>query len=273
MVDSLILSKKEVVKVASGFSKLEIDASERKQVSITFPANEEATLMITLTQGQSELDFEILVEDHAQATLLFWNNNQEVLHIKETIQVGSNAHFNVAYSELGEGEVVRDAIYNLAKESITKIRSATISATKKHFTLMCQHDEPSSEALMEHYGIVLQKGDYKMIATGKIVSGASGAKSHQTTRVLTFDENQKAQVLPQLFIDEFDVEASHATSLGQMDENQLYYMQSRGLNRNEAMQLITIGYLLPIVDVINDESLRSFLKEQIETRINTTCLM
>ena len=70
-----------------------------------------------------------------------------------------------------------------------------------------------------------------------------------------------------LLIDENDVEASHATSLGQPDENQLYYMQSRGLSRQSAMELITLGYLLPIASKIQNEKLRDILEKQIELKV------
>ena len=49
-----------------------------------------------------------------------------------------------------------------------------------------------------------------------------------------------------------------------MDENHLYYLQSRGLTKKQAMQLITYGYLKPVVDVINNP----MMKEQFEIALS-----
>ena len=60
-----------------------------------------------------------------------------------------------------------------------------------------------------------------------------------------------------MLIDENDVEASHATSVGSVDENQLFYMQTRGLTKKEVLSLIAVGYLSFITDVIDDEDLKN----------------
>ena len=73
-------------------------------------------------------------------------------------------------------------------------------------------------------------------------------------------------------IDENDVEASHATTIGQMDENQMYYLQSRGLSEDEAIRLVTIGYLLPIARISDDPKLQEALAQEIETKVNEVCL-
>ena len=61
-----------------------------------------------------------------------------------------------------------------------------------------------------------------MCIRDRIVKGAHASESHQTTRVLTLSDHHNSEVVPVLYIDENDVKASHATTLGQPDENQLY---------------------------------------------------
>ncbi|MPN05848.1 hypothetical protein SDC9_153102 [bioreactor metagenome] len=62
-------------------------------------------------------------------------------------------------------------------------------------------------------------------------------------------------------------------SIGQLDENQLYYLESRGLTKNDALRLIALGYLLPIAKVIDNEQLKSYLEEIINKKVQETCLM
>ena len=76
-----------------------------------------------------------------------------------------------------------------------------------------------------------------------------------------------------MLIDENDVEASHAATVGQMDEMQLYYMQSRGLSEMESMALLMSGYLMPIARAINDEKLKDHVIELINSKVSEICYL
>ena len=82
-----------------------------------------------------------------------------------------------------------------------------------------------------------------------------------------------AVILPKLLIDENDVQASHATSVGRIDENQLIYLQSRGLTEGQVLNLISTGYLMPIASFIENEQLQNQLKEEIESKVSASCSM
>ena len=132
---------------------------------------------------------------------------------------------------------------------------------------------PYTYGNIENYSVVLDGGNYKMDATGLIKKGAYKSESHQTSRALTFDENQVSTIIPNLIIDENDVMASHATTVGRIDDNHLVYLQSRGLTLEEVMILISTGYLLPIADFIDNEKLRMDLIQKIESMVSKECLM
>ena len=74
------------------------------------------------------------------------------------------------------------------------------------------------------------------------------------------------EVEPKLFIDEYNVEASHGAAIGQMDEMQLYYLLSRGLTEQEARSLIIFGYTNPFLSMIEDKNIKRMLTSQI-TRV------
>ena len=77
----------------------------------------------------------------------------------------------------------------------------------------------------------------------------------------------KCKVDPILLIDEDQVKASHAMTLGQMDENQLYYLMSRGLNTQQALGLLSIGYLMPITQFFEDDEMNMKMKEEMEKKV------
>ena len=219
-------------------------------------------------------NMEIHVKDNSNATVLWIDHSRNACKLTQTIHVGKDASVAVAYSELMQNDVKLDVTVLLEGEGANaNIRTATVARGKLNYEIRCVHQAMHTTGIMNNYGIVLKDANWKLVATGKIEKGHRQSESHQTSRVLTFDKKQTVQVLPILLIDENDVKASHATSLGQPDENQLYYMQSRGLTKNEAIQLLAIGYLLPIADVVDDETLRTRLREEVEEKVQSVCLV
>ena len=74
-------------------------------------------------------------------------------------------------------------------------------------------------------------------------------------------------VIPLLLIDENDVKASHALTIGQPDADQLYYLQSRGLSTKQAVGLLSVGYFLPVIDLVEDEELKDSLRQEMESKV------
>jgi Fe-S cluster assembly protein SufD len=72
---------------------------------------------------------------------------------------------------------------------------------------------------------------------------------------------------PILLIDEDDVTAGHAASVGRVDPTQLYYLMSRGIPKLEAERLIIHGFLAPVVNEIPIESVQKQLIEVIERKV------
>ena len=70
-----------------------------------------------------------------------------------------------------------------------------------------------------------------------------------------------------LLIDEDDVTAGHAASVGRVDPLHLYYLMSRGISRREAERLIIHGFLAPVVSSIPIEAVRNQLTDVIERKV------
>ena len=174
----------------------------------------------------------------------------------------------LALCELNAGNTQARVTLDLCEEgAFAMLRSACIAASRKQFHMQCNHLQAHTEGLMENYAVVEEGGQYRMEATGKIIKGARESNSHQKTRVLTMSERHSSEVVPVLLIDENDVKASHATTLGQPDENQLYYLQTRGLSRRQALGLLTVGYIMPITELFDQEEVRTALKDEIEMKV------
>ena len=73
--------------------------------------------------------------------------------------------------------------------------------------------------------------------------GAQGTDAYQTNRNLLLSEEARANSLPNLEIEADDVRCSHGATVGQLDAEALFYLLSRGLNRQQAERLVVLGFL------------------------------
>ena len=73
--------------------------------------------------------------------------------------------------------------------------------------------------------------------------------------------------IPALLCDEDDVEGEHAASAGQIDENRLFYLMSRGLDEREAKKLIIEASFRPVIEKIPLENLRKLISNEVDRRL------
>ena len=243
-----------------------MDIQESKELEIYVEKNAEASLYIA-TSAKVDLKCSITLEENAHLKALFWNEC-EGLNSECVIMAKKDAKMELNLGEVNSGEVQNtQKIYLQGEGSELQLRSALAVSEKKHFEIECVHEAPYTQSNMENYAVVYEKGNFKMNDTGRILKDAYGSNSHQSSRALVLSEDQTCEITPILLIDENDVQASHATTIGQIDENQLYYLQTRGLTKKQALGLITVGYLMPIASVLDDETLKEELTSKIEKKV------
>ena len=78
-------------------------------------------------------------------------------------------------------------------------------------------------------------------------------------------------IIAQIIDDDAQKTLAYATTVGSIDDNQLFYMQSRGLSAKEAGALLTLGYLSFIKDIIPNSQLQEYLDQEIESKVNSIC--
>ncbi len=237
-------------------------------LTITVKKGIHASLLVNYEFCDKKRMSNIYLEEASSLTILMKNDLQEEVNLEQNIQLDKDAQLKIAYWELNEGaSQIKTMVYLNESGANAYVENIAISNSNKDYFMQIEHLKPYTSAKMENYAIIKDQGKYKMEAVGKINKGAYASESHQSSRVLTLTKNHHSHVLPVLLIDENDVKASHATTLGQPDENQLYYLQTRGLNREAALSLLTLGYLMPISEIFDDESLRQNFKNEIEKKV------
>nr|HPM52897.1 SufD family Fe-S cluster assembly protein [Rhodoglobus sp.] len=98
---------------------------------------------------------------------------------------------------------------------------------------------------------------------------ASGTDSYEQNRNLVLSEGTRADSIPNLEIETGDIlGAGHASATGRFDDEQLFYLQARGISEAEARRLVVIGFLAEIVQKIGDPALEEYLQGRIESELS-----
>ncbi len=136
-----------------------------------------------------------------------------------------------------------------------------------NITTRAVHIGKSSDSNMLTRAVMRDEAQAIINGITKIEKGATNANGEQTERVLMLSPKARGDANPLLLIDEDEVTAGHAASAGQVDKEQIYYLMSRGVTRQEAEKLIIIGFLQPIVSEIPIESVKEQLSALIERKL------
>src|SRR3974390_16473 len=94
--------------------------------------------------------------------------------------------------------------------------------------------------------------------------GAIGSDSRQTAKALLLSERAEADLKPELEILADDVKCAHGAAVGDLDQESLFYLRSRGIAEDEARSLLIHAFLQEVVDGIDDEKMRASALEFID---------
>ena len=134
------------------------------------------------------------------------------------------------------------------------------------------HAEPNGISHQLHKCIV--DGKARAIFNGqvRVAPHAQGTDAKQQSRNLLLSEAARVDTKPQLEIYADDVKCSHGATVGQLDPEELFYLQSRGLNADDARNLLTYGFAADVIARIPVASLRRSLRRLVMARTQADSL-
>ncbi|UYN84272.1 MAG: Fe-S cluster assembly protein SufD [Microcella sp.] len=110
----------------------------------------------------------------------------------------------------------------------------------------------------------------RTVWVGDVLIGrdATGTDSYEQNRNLVLSDGTRADSIPNLEIETGDIAgAGHASATGRFDDEQLFYLRSRGIDEQEARRLVVLGFLIEVVQKIGDEALETRLIDAIEREL------
>ncbi len=100
-----------------------------------------------------------------------------------------------------------------------------------------------------------------------IVEGAQNTNTYLQTHSMLLSPKAKADSIPSLIVKTDNVSASHGGTVGEVDEDQVFYMMTRGIPRREAVRILVEGYFEPVIQKLGDPPLEALVRELIAGKI------
>jgi len=110
----------------------------------------------------------------------------------------------------------------------------------------------------------------KAIFQGKIYvdSNAQKTNGYQLSKAIILDHDSEFDSKPELEIYADDVKCSHGSTSGNLDEDAIFYLMSRGLNRIDSRNLLIKGFLADAIGTITNEEIKKYFLYKLENKIN-----
>lgn len=119
-------------------------------------------------------------------------------------------------------------------------------------TITIRHKKPNLKSLTIIKAVVFDKSVFDITGNLIIDKGAKFTDAYLKLDALIMSREAMARVIPSLEITENDVKGGHGATVGQVNQDQLFYLRSRGLNLKSAENLLVEGFLSDIMSKINN---------------------
>ena len=130
------------------------------------------------------------------------------------------------------------------------------------------HIAPNTKADVLYRGIIRDRAHTVFQGLIKVEKEAQKTDSYLANHNLLLSPKARADSLPTLEIEANDVRCTHGATVGQLDEDQLFYMRCRGLSRPEAERLIVAGFVQPVLDRIPEGGARARVTAAVQAKLS-----
>lgn len=214
-------------------NKILID-NETKETK--FVIDKEST--ITMNYLNTEKNIEITLNDNINLKVIDTSNNTKN---KITYNIGENS--KVEINKLSK-DCSDKVTVNINKEnSNIKFYSSIINYEDNTYHQDINHYNRSSKSKIVNHCININDNNFKFIVNGTIKNNAENTIFKQDNKIININ-NGNSQILPNLIVDNDEIEASHSAYIGTFDENIIFYLMTRGIPKKDCINLLIKSFLL-----------------------------
>lgn len=242
-------------------------ASASLPLRIVIPAGARASI---LEEGASAAPFEVIIGENAHVEWVRWQHEISEQQSEQQIQMAASAKLHWTGVQFGCESLVNPIHVKLNGEK---------AAAHMHGINFCQRNEKiENKICVEHLAPATESSQLfksvlrdqaKSAFAGKIIIRKQAQKSDakQRHQSLNFHSTAQSITQPELEIEADDVKAAHGATVGRLNEEELFYLQTRGIPRDEGMKLLARAFVQEVLGIIRQPSVYSFVDRQLNDRI------
>ena len=248
-----------------------------RRLLIILEANAEAQMLLCEHALQSSQclvtqTIEVSLAENARLSLYeLEENNAETRRLATlVVDQAANSHFVHNAVSLHAGKSRNNITTRLKGEGATSMLGGVVIADKmQHIdnSLRVEHQMPHCVSSQLYKYILDDRAKGAFSGYIKVFQDAQKTEAYQTNRNLCLSTSARMNANPQLEIYADDVRCSHGLSTGQLDEQALFYLRSRGLSTEQSLFLLKNAFTADVIDGIDLEPLRERLRRLIELRL------
>ena len=270
---------------------------------LTIKANTEVAAPIFLNRSSGATDsaelsrVQIRIENHAKATVIIENSGDTRLAEDLEISVAPGANLTLVSLQEWDGKTIHAARHHAIVDRDATFKSIVVTvggslvrllptvefiapgascellgvyfATSGQFfehRMFVDHKVPNAKSRVNYKGALAGDGAHTVwIGDVFIRAAAEGTDTYELNRNLLLSDGARADSVPNLEIETGEiVGAGHASTTGRFDDEQLFYLMSRGINAADARRLVVRGFFNEIVSEIGVEEIQERLMDRID---------
>ncbi len=207
-----------------------------------------------------------LIEEYKNKKFIVKKGKNIIIDIFNENDIDSNYIFDIEENSSvvlnifdASKNINRDVSININGENSNIILSiSAISLNENNYNINVYHNNKNTSSKTNIHALALDNNKIFIKNNGYIKKGSQKSKLNQDNKIIIMNDNN-SKIEPNLFIDEYDVEASHGAYIGKFDEEELFYLNSRGLNDKESYNILINGFLIGEFNI--EENIMEKLKD------------
>ncbi|WP_281951780.1 SufD family Fe-S cluster assembly protein [Nitrosophilus kaiyonis] len=186
------------------------------------------------------------------------------------INVEDEAKFDIKSFDIGEGKICHNLKIDIHKDSICDAKHLVYTDNNaiRANNIKISHIKENAKTNQEARHVLKDRSTAIFDALIKVETKAKGAIAHQNNKSILLNDKAYMVSKPQLEIYIDELEASHGSTTGQIDPEELFYIRARGIRENEARKMIVLGFMKEVINSIKDEKKQNEIYKRFEEIYN-----
>ena len=215
----------------------------------------------------------ITLENNAQLNHMRIQSNSEFTQNMANLNVNQEYDSHYIFFQLVDGSKLgrSNICVQLDGENAQcNINSLTLSKNNQHIdnNIIVNHNSPQTHSTQFVKSILFDTSTGVFNGRTVVHENAQKITAYQTNKNLLLSKKANMNSNPQLEIYADDVKCSHGSTTGQVDEDALFYLRSRGINKQDAMELMVTGFANEVLDKIPHPEIKKAIYTEFTVKLN-----